>query len=316
MTRKNGSDLALNLIELIERFPHPEAARKYLESIRWPDGPVCPHCGVCGEATELHGEAHRPGVYKCRACGQQFTVTVKTIFEDSHIKLHKWVIAFHLLCASKKGLSSHQLHRMLGITYKSAWFMSHRIRYAMQEGTFEKLEGVVEVDETYVGGKAKNAHKRRGIPKKMPVVALVERGGRVRAKAIANITGETIREVLKSHVTSSARIMTDSALVYDGTAKSFRSHDFVNHSAGEYVRGNAHTQTVESFNALVKRGVVGAYHRLSERHLDRYLDEFSFRWNHRRASDGERMVFALRQSAGKRLTYRDMKKAEPSDNAI
>jgi transposase-like protein len=216
---KNDAANDLTLIDLIERFPTPEAARKYLESVRWPNGPVCPHCGVVNEATELHGNAHRSGVYKCRACSDQFTVTVGTIFEDSHIKLHKWVIAFHLLCASKKGLSSHQLHRMLKLSYKSAWFMSHRIRHAMQEGILDKLDGVVEVDETYVGGKAKNAHKKRGIPKKTPVVALVERGGRVRTRVIANITGETISDVLKKHVRSSAHVMTDSAPGYNGTAR-------------------------------------------------------------------------------------------------
>ena len=297
-------DYNLNLIDLIEQFPTPETARKYLEGIRWPKGPACPHCGAKDDATELHGKAHRPGVYKCRACTDQFTVTVGTIFEDSKIPLHKWVIAFHLLCASKKGMSSHQIHRMLGITYKSAWFMTQRIRYAMRYGSFEKLDGIVEVDETYVGGKAKNVHKGKPIPKKAAVMVLVERDGTARAKRIANVTGETIDRVMRAHVNSSARIMTDSALVYEGTDRKFADDGIVNHSAGEYVRGDAHIQTAESFNALVKRGVIGVYHRLSEHHLDRYLDEFSFRWNHRKVSDGQRMATALRQTEGKRLMYR------------
>jgi len=308
------ADDNLNLMDLIERFPTPETARKYLEGIRWPEGPLCPHCGEKDNATELRGKAHRPGVYKCRACTDQFTVTLGTIFEDSKIPLHKWVIAFHLLCASKKGLTSHQLHRMLGITYKSAWFMSQRIRYAMQQGSFEKLNGVVEVDETYVGGKAKNAHRGKPIPKKAAVMVLVERDGSARAKRIANVTAKTIDDVLKKHVHAGARIMTDSALVYDGADKNFASHCIVNHSAGEYVRGEAHTQTAESFNALVKRGVIGVYHHLSEQHLDRYLDEFSFRWNHRKVSDGQRMVAALRQTEGKRLMYRAFNSAADSSS--
>lgn len=181
MSAKEKSD-GLNLMELMERFSTPEAARKYLESLRWPSGPVCPHCGATNQATELHGKAHRPGVYKCNACTDQFTVTVGTIFEDSKIKLNKWVIAFHLLCASKKGLSSHQLHRMLGITYKSAWFMTHRLRCAMRTGLLARLDGVIEVDETDIGGKARDVHKGRKPPIRVPVSALVERDERIRKR--------------------------------------------------------------------------------------------------------------------------------------
>jgi transposase-like protein len=296
---------SLNLIQLMERFGNAETARAYLESLRWPEGPVCPHCGVMNEATKLKGKSCRPGLYKCNGCKQQYTVTVRTIFEDSKIPLHKWVLAFHLLCASKKGLSSHQLHRMLGITYKSAWFMTQRIRYAMEQGTFRKLRGVVEADETDVGGKAKNAHRGQRTPKKIPVVALVERNGRAFARKVANVNALNVVPFLRNTVSAKATVMTDGAPIYDHLSKDFADHKQVNHAAGQYVKGDAHTQTVESFNSLLKRGLMGSYHHISEHHLDRYLSEFSFRWSHRKETDGTRTVAALQQSEGKRLTYRD-----------
>src|SRR5579871_3686924 len=300
-----------SLIDLIERFPDPDSARLYLEGILWPDGANCPHCGVCGESTRLEGTAHRKGVWKCRVCRKQFTVTVGTIFEDSHIPLHKWVIAFHLLCASKKGISAHQIHRMLSIGYKSAWHMMHRIRCAMDNGTFDspdgKLHGTVECDETFVGGKAKNVHNGAPVPKKTAVVALVERNGRSRARAVCDVNAATIAPILKRHVRKNARLMTDGAHVYDGAKGIVPKHESVNHEAKEYVRGDAHTNTVESWNSLLKRGIVGVYHHVSEIHLDRYLDEFCFRWDHRNVSDGERTTAALKQTEGKRLMYRECK---------
>lgn len=298
----------LNLIDLMQRFSTPEAARAYLEGLRWANGVSCAHCGVVGNSAKLGGASAKRGLYKCRDCRKLFTVCVGTIFEDSKIPLNKWVIAFHLLAASKKGMSAHQLHRMLGISYKSAWHMAHRIRFAMQGGMFTKLDGIVEVDETYVGGKAKNAHASKPIPKKTAVLALVSRGGKMKARTIANVTSKTIGKVLKKHVAKTAEIFTDSLNVYPSATKGLLGHESVNHDAGEYVRGMVHTNTVESFNAILKRGIVGVYHHVSETHLDRYLDEYGFRWNNRNITDGERATLALRQSEGKRLTYRDCMK--------
>lgn len=299
-----------NLIELTQRFSTADLARAYLESILWPAGPTCPHCGVVNEATKLAGASTRPGVFKCRPCRKQFSVTVGTIFEDSKIPLNKWVIAYHLLCANKKGISSLSLSRMLGISYKSAWFMTHRIRHAMHDTSTDPLTGIVEADETFVGGKAKNAHSGKPIPVKTPVVALVERNGKVKARTVTSVTAATVGPMLKRMVAQSAILMTDDARIYIETGKHFAQHLSVNHSASEYVRAEpgvkAHTQTVESFNALIKRSVVGAWHSVSPEHLGRYVDECAFRWNTRTVSDGERMEQAMQQSAGRRLTYRKL----------
>ncbi len=212
------------LIDLMERFSSEDAARDYLEKLRWPHGVVCPKCGTVGEATKLNsrpGSKTRAGVWKCRGCRKQFTVTVGSVMEDSHIALSKWAIAFHLLCASKKGMSAHQLHRMLGITYEAAWFMCHRIRYAMAPSAQpEKLRGVVEIDETYIGGKASNRLDKmgsgRGTANKIPVVSLVQRGGKVRSVVMPRVTVRNIRKVLKETVSPAATIMTDELNVYKG----------------------------------------------------------------------------------------------------
>jgi transposase-like protein len=287
-------------------------AASYLESIRWPDGPVCPHCGVQDPKHYLLKSETRK-LWKCRACRKQFTVTVGTIFEGSHIPLQKWLLAFYLLCSSKKGMSAHQLHRMLGVTYKSAWFMAHRIRYAMEQPPFARpLEGVVEADETYVGGKERN-RKRQDKQKKTgrgtdktPVVALVERGGEVRSFRMANVTGLELKGAIRRNVSREARIMTDSFKSYRGLSKEFASHEYVSHSDGEYVRGDVHTNTAENYFSILKRGVNGTYHHVSEAHLPRYLAEFDFRYNNRIAlgvTDAERTRRALAGVVGKRLTY-------------
>lgn len=296
-------------MDLVESYGTPAKARAYLEAVRWPDGPVCPHCGVVNEATRLGGKAGERGLLKCNACKDQFTVTVGTVMEDSHIPLHKWVIATHLICANKKGISALSLQRMMKLgSYKSAWFMCHRIRFAMKDMDGELLTGVVEADETYVGGKAKNAHNGKPIPHKTPVVALVERGGNVKARAVTNVDFETISPILNGMVDRGAIVMTDDAQVYVTPGKGFAAHHSVNHSAKEYVRQEpgvkAHTNTVESFNSLVKRCIFGAWHNVSERHLPKYLNEISFRWNTRQDSDGERMEQALRQTEGKRLVLK------------
>ena len=310
-----------------------EEARETLERIRWPKGPVCPDCGAVGDTAKKLGRgkkgSHRAGLYECHACKRtevaengkrkvlvkQFTVTVGTIFEDSHIPLRKWLMAFALICSAKKGISALQLQRELEFgSYRTAWFMAMRIREAMKrEPLAGLLGGTVEVDETYVGGKARpqasaskaNAKRGRGT-KKTPVVALVERDGRVRARKIERVDAATLKGAVRENVDRKARLMTDEFRSYHGLGKEFAGgHEVVRHSAGEYARGDAHTNTVESFFALLKRGVVGSFHHISKEHLDRYCDEFSFRWDFRRITDAERTQIAIERAEGRRLFYKE-----------
>jgi len=291
------------------RFHNEEAARKHLESIRWPNGPVCPHCGGTERNSRLDGESHRPGLLFCGDCRKQFTVTVGTVFEDSKIPLHKWVLATHLLCASKKGMSSKQLERMLGVTYKTAWFMTHRIRKAMEvrhDGQLGGGGGTVEADETF-WGKKDGAKVRRGFAHKNAVFALVERGGKVRSFHVPNVTAKTLKPILKSQMAVDAHLMTDEAGQYRVLGPVSASHQTVVHSAGEYVRGTVHTNTIEGLFSLLKRGLIGTYHHVGEQHLQRYVTEFDFRYNNREAlgvDDSERADKALKGISGKRLTYR------------
>lgn len=292
-------------------FNDAEKAREWLEALLWPDGPVCPKCGIVGAAYALNGKAHRAGVYKCKGCDQQFTVTVGTVMERSHIPLNKWLIAFHLMASSKKGISAHQMHRLLGLTYKTAWFMCHRIREAMREGKFMPPMGgvnkVVEVDETYVGGKA--ANRKSHIPSKEAVVALVERDGRVRSNHVVNVNGKTLRPILRGQIDQRSWIMTDEAQVYGAIGAEFAGHGSVNHSIEEYVRhgGFMHTNTVENYFSILKRGIIGTYHHVSPAHLKRYLGEFDFRYNERASlgvNDEARAAKIAKGVTGKRLTYR------------
>jgi transposase-like protein len=288
-------------------FQDAEKAREHLEAIRWPKGPVCPHCGGVERNSKLEGKAHRAGLYFCGDCRSQFTVTVGTVFERSKIPLHKWVMATHLMCASKKGISAHQLHRMLGITYKSAWFMAHRIREAMNGdggGLLGSGGGTVEVDETYWGNKKRYGMNPRGAGHKMKVVSLVEREGNVRSFHVPNVTAKTLKPILKAQIAADANLMTDEAKQYVKLGKEFASHESVMHSRGEYKRGNAHTNTVEGFFSLLKRGLVGTFHHVGEQHLQRYVKEFDFRYNNRKVSDAERAINAFKGIGGKRLTYR------------
>ncbi len=280
-------------------------ARALLERVRWPNGPVCHHCGSF-DIVPIGGKSARPGLKRCRDCRKQFTVTVGTIFERSHIPLRNWVYAFGRMCASKKGISAHQLHRELGTTYKTAWFMCHRIRHAMQVSAMAPLTGTVEVDETYVGGKPryKGQSKRGRGTKKTPVLALVERNGKVRNQVLCDVTGRTLKGAIRDHVAPAATIMTDENSSYTGIGKEFAGHETVTHSASEYARPDgANTNTVESYFAIMKRGVYGTFHHLSRQHLPRYCDEFAFRWNHRDLDDGQRTTAALKMVEGKRLTY-------------
>jgi transposase-like protein len=272
-----------------------DKAREHLEVLHWPDGPVCPRCHTGDRITKLAGKSTRPGVYKCNECAKPFTVTVGTIFEDSKIPLNKWLLAFRLLNGGKKGFSAHELHRSLGITYKSAWFMAHRIREAMKAEPNGPLGGpdkFVEADETFIGGKQRR-NTRRVAPKKV-VVSLVERGGEVRSFHFQRIHGSNIKALVFTNVDRASHLMTDQAGFYTTIGKEYASHKAVLHSIGEYVRGDAHSNTAENFFSIFKRGVIGTYHHLSEQHLHRYTAEFDFRYNTRKISDMERTEEALK----------------------
>jgi transposase-like protein len=292
-------------------YSDKDKAREHLEALHWPEGPVCPRCGEMDRVKRLAGKSTRPGVIMCNPCRRPFTVTVGTIFEDSKIPLNKWLMGFRLMAGSKKGVSAHQLHRSLGITYKSAWFMAHRIREAMDmdDGPLGGPGDVVEVDETFVGGKAKNRATRKSAPKK-PVLALVQRGEdggtRVASRHVANVQAKHVRPLVISHIDRASNLMTDDAKIYIRMGKEFGGHGRVNHSLGEYVKtgGFHHTNTVENFFSIFKRGVIGTYHHLSEAHLSRYCAEFDFRYNTRKVSDTERTNQAMIGARGKRLTYR------------
>ncbi len=304
----------MNLTDPI--FHDDEAARLHLEAQRWPDGPYCPHCGEADAITRLAGKSTAPGLCVCRSCRKKFSVTVGTIFERSHIGLAKWTLAFRLMASSKKGMSAMQLERTLGVTYKTAWFMAHRIREAMREPSPSPLGGhgkIVEADETYMGGKDKNRHanKRQGSngpANKEAVLTLVERNGAACSFHVASVTSKRIRPILVKHASRKSHLMTDGAQMYIRMGDEFADHSRVDHSAGEYVRdGFIHSNTVESYFAILKRGVYGNFHHVSEAHLHRYLAEFDFRYNSRAAlgvDDTARTAKALKGSSGKRLTYR------------
>ena len=312
-----GTDADLNMATLAKLFNDEDAARDFLEAKRWSKGRFCPHCG-CLETYKLAGKPGskspvRPGVYKCKACRAQFTVRIGTIFEESKIPISKWLMAIHLMTSSKKGVSSHQIARELDITVKSAWFVTHRIREAMkQEPLAGMLTGVVEADETYVGGKPRvhgTKHKRTPSTK-VPVVVLVERGGRAFCKPLDHVTTDNIRQCLFENVEKETTLMTDEFKSYIKPGREFAAHHRVKHKANQYAYSLpsglvAHINTAESFFALVKRGHYGIFHQLSKRHLHRYCEEFSFRWEHRKVSDGERMVAAIEGAEGKRLMYRE-----------
>jgi transposase-like protein len=306
--------MARNKIDLRNPIFHDDtAAREYLETVLWPQGPVCPRCGVMGDRiTKMHGKSLRPGVYNCKDCRKPFSVTVGTVMERSHIPLSKWVLAARLMASSKKGMSAHQLRRMLGTSYEAAWFLFHRLREAANDlggsGPIGGENKVIEADESYIGGKARN--KAFGPPpKKMAAFTLVEREGEARSRHVANVDSKTLREAIVTQASRKSYLMTDEAVVYDRLGREFAGHGTVNHSADEYVRtgGFHHTNTVESFFALLKRAVYGQFHHVSEAHLHRYLAEADFKYNTRSAlgiEDAERADLLVRGAKGKRLLYR------------
>ncbi len=280
----------------------------------WPDGPNCPHCGNADPERihKLQGKSTRPGVYKCRECEKPFTVTVGTVMERSKIPLNQWVYATHLMTSSKKGISAHQLHRMLGCTYKTAWFLAHRIREAMRPAEFTPIGGsgqTVEVDETYIGfveGANKNTPRNAGQFRNV-VLTLVERSGSARSFHVDGTTLGTLIPIIRMNISRESHLMTDEASWYKRVGKEFASHGAVNHQIEEYVRGNVHTNTVEGYYSIFKRGMKGVYQHCGERHLHRYLSEFDFRYSYRVAlgyDDTARAAKALEGAKGKRLTYR------------
>jgi transposase-like protein len=299
-----------------------EAAREYIESIRWPDGPYCPFCGARDGVKVLGGKSMGAGWYHCILCRKKFTVRVGSVFERSHILLHKWLMGFRLYCGSKKGFSAHQLHRTLNITYRSAWFMAMRIREAMRETDTDPLGGkdmVVEVDETFIGPpdavfiNGKGWVSKSGYATKRKVISLVERGGRARSIKVDDLSAKTIRETLRNNVALESRLHTDEAQHYKGPGREFAKHERVNHSEKEYARGDVTTNTVEGFFSIFKRGMTGVYQHCSEQHLQRYLDEFDFRYSNRAAlgvDDAERTTRAIKGAEGKRLTYRRTNKSD------
>lgn len=301
------------------RFANEAAARAHLEATRWPDGPVCPHCGVVDRASRIEaqekGKGARAGLWFCNECREQFSVTVGTVMESSHIPLHKWLLAIHLMSASKKGMSALQLQRMLGLgSYRSAWFLSHRIRAAMDEIAPAPIGGqnkVVEADETFIGGKAKNRAYAKKVPEKQAVLTLVERDGKSRSFHVANVKAKTLRETIVKVASRKSYLATDESPSYEKLGREFAGHGTVNHSANEYARlgGFIHVNTAECRFSLMKRAVFGTHHSVSEAHLGRYLAEWDFKFNNRKINDSERAQVALRGIEGKRLRYRRPDKA-------
>jgi transposase-like protein len=298
-------------------FHNEEAAFEHVEAVLWPDGPNCPHCGACDRIGKIQANVEkrvRLGLHKCGHCKGQFTVRVGTVFEASKVPLHKWLQAIHLMVSSKKGISSHQLHRVLEVTYKTAWFMEHRIREAMRSGDlapFGSGGGVVEVDETFIGNdraiKPRHDKRGRGYAHKHKVLSLVDRTtGRARSMVVDDLKAKTLVPILRENIAAEAHIMTDEAGQYRFLSNDFADHDFVRHGAGEYGRGEIHTNTIEGYFSIFKRGMKGVYQHCGKKHLHRYVAEYEFRYNHRSANgveDQERARIALEGFKGKRLQY-------------
>lgn len=316
--------MSINITDPV--FTDETKAREHLEAIRWPDGkPTCPHCGSVDRVYRLAGKSHRPGLIHCNDCDGSFTVTTGSVMESSHVPLNKWVLAFRLMASSKKGMSAHQMHRTISVTYKTAWFMCHRIREAMRDEAPTPLGGegeTIESDETYWGPKDKDTDprwrgRRKGRPGKggkKAILALVQRGGRSRAMVMDSLKTADIHGALREHASPKSHLMTDEGTSYNWE---FASHDRIKHSASEYVRYDVertvHTNTVEGYFGVFKRGMRGTYQHCGEQHLQRYLDEFNFRYSNRIAlgiGDAERALRAIKGAEGKRLTYQETSSAK------
>jgi transposase-like protein len=304
-----------------KHFHDEAAAYRFVEKRVWPDGPVCPHCGGVERISKMKGSSTRIGTYKCYQCRKPFTVKVGTVFESSHVPLNLWLQAIFLMASSKKGVSSNQLHRTLGVTLKTAWFMSHRIREAMRSGVLEPMGGagkIIEADETYYGQSAEETvskqrkgrpyrYKHKGPKNKRAILALVERGGNVRSFHVAHASAVNVTSLVRENIHRESILHTDESRLYLNIGSEVAGHETIKHNAGEYVRGNVHTNTVENVFSVFKRGMRGIYQHCAEKHLHRYLAEFDFRYNARVAlgvNDEARAELALKGIVGKRLTYR------------
>ncbi len=316
---------------LAPQYRDEDAAREHIEKQRWPEGPECPHCGLVNEATKLSPrngskKGVRKGVWNCRGCRKQFTVTKNSIFEDSHIPLHKWLLAIHLMVSSKKGISAHQLMRNLDLkNYRSAWFLAHRIRWAFTQEPLDKMDGIVEVDETFIGGKLRSGSQSTKpgerqkdylspVSNKAAVVSVLQRGGSVRSHHVERVTAKNLRPIIEAGVAEDAHLMTDTSSVLASVGRK-RRHSQVNHKAKEYVRREngvcITTNTVESYFAIVKRGNYGIYHHWSKKYLGQYIREFDWRYNARKLPDMERAIIALKATNGKRLMLKTPRQASP-----
>lgn len=284
-----------SILAFNKQFSTDEACRRFLEQIRWGNRPKCPRCSR-RKAYDLSHDFARPGLYKCARCRREFTVTVGTIFEDSHVPLPKWFLAIYLIVNAKKGISTNSLSQLLGLTYKTTWFMAHRIRHTMEPINQRRLRGVVEADETYVGGKHHGGKRGRGSESKTPVLALVQREGGVRTQVIESVNAKTLRVAIRENVAPSTVMMTDEWKGYLGLKKEYKSHRRVRHNRGEYARRGAHVNTAESFFALLKRGMYGTFHHVSKKHLHRYANEFGFRWTYKGEDGSEQFKRLLGQA--------------------